>query len=51
MRAVYLPRVSSHFVRLALGYGLLGFQPELAMRVFKVDKVFKFIRDCTVLKT
>ena len=23
-----LPRVSAHFVRLALGYELLGFQPE-----------------------
>ena len=29
----HLPRVSAHVVRLALGYGLLGFQPEQAAAI------------------
>ena len=38
------PRVSAHVVRLALGWVLLGFQPEWARAVKKVSKVFKVFK-------
>ena len=36
--------MSAHVVRLALGLGLLGFQPEWARAVKKVSKVFKVFK-------